>query len=78
MIIITKKELERNYNKYLELSNEQNIYIKKNNKVVSVLIKKDIQRMMWDSLVGCAKSEDEKTLTLDEIREERLSKYFYS
>ena len=68
---ITATELKENLSKYLQLSATEDIYITKNGKVISKLTNSNADRMkLVDSLVGIIPD----TITLEEAREERLSR----
>ena len=68
---ITATELKENLSKYLQLSATEDIYITKNGKVISKLTNPNADRMkLVDSLVGIIPD----TITLEEAREERLSR----
>ena len=68
---ITATELKENLSKYLKLSATEDIYITKNGKVISKLTNPNADRMkLVDSLVGIIPD----TITLEEAREERLSR----
>ncbi len=68
---ITATELKENLGKYLLLSATEDIYITKNGKIVSKLSNPFQDRVaVAKSLFGCVPAE----MTLEEAREERLSK----
>ena len=72
-MIITATEFKTNFGKYLELLNNDNIFITKNGKVIAQLTQPQTDRLaLLESLVGIAKTD--KEVTLDDIRSERLAR----
>jgi len=70
-VTITATELKTNLSKYLLLSMSQDIFITKNGKVISKLTNPFQDRIdIVNSLIGIIPSD----ITLEEAREERLSK----
>lgn len=68
---ITATELKENLGKYLKLACEQDIFITKNGKIVAKLSDPFADRVeMTKSLFGIISD----SITLEEAREERLSK----
>ena len=68
---ITATELKTNLSKYLLLSETEDIYITKNGKIISKLTNPFQDRLqIVDSLVGIIPD----TVTLEEAKQERLSK----
>ncbi|MBQ4511775.1 MAG: type II toxin-antitoxin system prevent-host-death family antitoxin [Anaerolineaceae bacterium] len=68
---ITTTELEENLNKYLQLSATEDIFITKNGKIIAKLSNPFEDRIqLVNSLVGIIPD----TMTLEEAREERLSR----
>ena len=68
---ITASELKMNLGKYLLLSATEDIYITKNGKIIAKLTNPFQDRVdLVESLVGVLKDD----ITLEEAREERLSK----
>lgn len=68
---ITATELKNNLGKYLALAEKEDVYITKNKKTVAKLVSVDKDRLkIIESLYGCIPD----TITLEEAREERLSK----
>lgn len=68
---ITTTELKMNLSKYLLLSATEDVYITKNGKIISKLTNPFQDRVeLVDSLVGIIPDD----ITIEEAREERLSK----
>ena len=68
---ITASELKMNLGKYLLLSATEDIFITKNGKIIAKLTNPFQNRVdLVESLVGVLKDD----ITLEEAREERLSK----
>lgn len=68
---ITTTELKENLNKYLQLSETEDIFITKNGKIIAKLSNPFEDRIqLVNSLVGIIPD----TMTLEEAREERLSR----
>ena len=68
---ITATELKMNLGKYLMLAEKEDVYITKNGKVVAKLTNPFQDRVdMAKSLFGILPAD----ITLEEVREERLSK----
>ena len=68
---ITASELKMNLGKYLLLSATEDIFITKNGKIIAKLTNPFQDRVdLVESLVGVLKDD----ITLEEAREERLSK----
>lgn len=68
---ITTTELKENLNKYLQLSATEDIFITKNGKIIAKLSNPFEDRIqLVNSLVGIIPD----TMTLEEAREERLSR----
>ncbi len=68
---ITATELKNNLGKYLALAEKEDIYITKNKKTVAKLVSTEKEKLkIVESLYGCIPD----TITLEEAREERLSK----
>ncbi len=68
---ITTSELEENLSKYLQLSATEDIFITKNGKIIAKLSNPFEDRIqLVNSLVGIIPD----TMTLEEAREERLSR----
>lgn len=79
---ITLTELKGNLGKYIKLSQEEDILITKNGKIISRLTEpfarrkeKMEKKRIARELVGSAKGE---YMSLDDIRAERLAKYLPS
>ena len=72
-MIITATELKINLGKYLEKSQDEDIIITKNGKIIAQLSQPNAEKMaVLRTLVGCAGSKDD--ITLEDIKRERLSK----
>ena len=72
-MIITATELKINLGKYLEKSQDEDIIITKNGKIIAQLSQPNAEKMaVLCTLVGCAGSKDD--ITLEDIKRERLSK----
>ena len=68
---ITATELKLNLGKYLKLAEQEDVFITRNGKVVAKLTNPNADRMeMAKSLLGVIPAD----ITLDEAREERISK----
>lgn len=68
---ITTTEFKENLNKYLQLSETEDIFITKNGKIIAKLSNPFEDRIqLVNSLVGIIPD----TITLEEAREERLSR----
>ena len=79
---ITLTELKGNLGKYIKMSQEEDILITKNGKIISRLTEpfakrkdKMEKRKIAKELIGSAKGE---YMSLDDIRAERLAKYLPS
>ncbi len=79
---ITLTELKGNLGKYVEMSQEEDILITKNGKIISRLTEpfakrkeKMEKKRIAKEIVGSAKGE---YMSLDDIRAERLAKYLPS
>ena len=71
-MIITATEFKSNLGKYFDLVNNEDIIITKNGKIIAQLTSPQQDKVeILNSLVGLAKGND---LSLDDIKEERLSK----
>jgi prevent-host-death family protein len=69
---ITATEFKENLGKYLAMAEQEDVYITKQGKPVAKLTSPYLnKRMVAESLLGILK---ESEVTLDEAREERLSK----
>lgn len=69
---ISATEFKTNFGKYLAMAGQHEIYITKKGRAVAKLSSPTQDRVaMLDSLVGIAENQ---TLSLDELREERLSR----
>lgn len=71
-MIVTATEFKSNFGKYLELIAKEDIFITRNGKTVAKVVNPQISAV--DSLRGMLKDMPDD-ITLDSIREERLSKY---
>ena len=71
-MIITATEFKMHLGHYLEKASKEDIYITKNNKRIAKLTKPSGSKQILDRLVGIA--ADQNDMTLDEIKEERLSR----
>ena len=72
-MIVTATELKTNLGKYLELSQDEEILITKNGKIIAQLSQPNAEKIaILRTLVGFASSY--KDDSLDDIRRERLSK----
>lgn len=71
-MIVTATEFKSNFGKYLELIAKEDIFITRNGKTVAKVVNPQISAV--DSLRGLLKDVSDD-ITLDSIREERLSKY---
>ena len=70
---INATDLKKNLGKYLDLAKEQDIYITKNGKNIAKLSNPNIDpKKEFHKLVGIIPNDFD--MTLDEIRDERLSK----
>ncbi|MCQ2546377.1 MAG: type II toxin-antitoxin system Phd/YefM family antitoxin [Clostridia bacterium] len=70
---ITATEFKKNLGKYLMLAKDEDIYVTKNGREIAKLSNPAGDRIaMLDSLVGAVPEEDR--MSLDEIREARLSR----
>lgn len=68
---ITVTELKRNLGKYLSLARKEDIYITKYGKIIAILLDSNEEKVsIAKSLLGILSDE----ITLEEAREERLSK----
>lgn len=68
---ITVTELELNFDKYLNLVEKEDIFITENGKVIAKMTNPNAdKRALVDSLFGIIPAD----ITLEEAREERLSK----
>lgn len=75
MCKVTSTELKNNLSYYIELSNKEDVYITKNNKVVSILTSpRDKSFNDFLKLEGCLKKYDNGKDYNDIIGEEILSK----
>ena len=68
---ITATELKENLGKYLSMAQSEDIFITKNGKVIAKLTNPHTTKMqLAESLLGIISAD----ITLDEAKEERLSK----
>lgn len=68
---VTATELKMNLGKYLQLAETEDVFITKNGKVIAKLTNPNAdRRALVDSLIGIIPAD----ITLEEAREERLSK----
>ncbi|MBO4653221.1 MAG: type II toxin-antitoxin system prevent-host-death family antitoxin [Lachnospiraceae bacterium] len=71
MSSITATELKQNLGKYLLLAETEDVYISKNGRIVAKLSNPYVDKIaLVESLVGIIPAD----ITLEEAREERLSK----
>ena len=71
MVTITTSEFKRNFDKYLSLAINENIFITKSGKTIAKLSNPNEDRVnIAKSLFGILSSD----MTLDESKEERLSR----
>ncbi len=71
-MVITATEFKTNFGKYLELVNDEDIFITKNGKTVAKIINPNVSAV--DSLKGMLKDVP-KDIDLKSLRDERLTKY---
>ena len=72
---ITVKELKKNIDKYLELSEQEDIFIVSNNQVIAQLSKPKIDKIkVLRRLVGIAGNNS--SIQLEDIKEERLKRQY--
>ena len=72
-MIITATELKINLGKYLEKSQDEDIIITKNGKIIAQLSQPNAEKLaVLHTLVGYAGPKED--VSLDEIKRERLSK----
>ena len=72
-MIITATELKINLGKYLEKSQDEDIIITKNGKIIAQLSQPNAEKLaVLHALVGYAGPKED--ISLDEIKRERLSK----
>ena len=72
-MIITATELKINLGKYLEKSQDEDIIITKNGKIIAQLSQPNAEKLaVLRTLVGYAGPKED--ISLDEIKRERLSK----
>lgn len=71
-MVITATEFKINFGKYLELVNDEDIFITKNGKTVAKIINPNVSAV--DSLKGMLKDVP-KDIDLKSLRDERLMKY---
>lgn len=74
MCYITATELKNNLGYYLELSNKEDVYVKKNNKVITVLTNSDKHKQsLVHSLRGSFGKVD-KNINYDKILKKEIMK----
>lgn len=72
---ITVEELKKNIDKYLELSEQEDIFIVSNNQVIAKLSKPKIDKIkVLRRLVGIAGNNS--SIQLEDIKEERLKRQY--
>ena len=72
---ITVEELKKNIDKYLELSEQEDIFIVSNNQVIAQLSKPKIDKIkVLRRLVGIAGNNS--SIQLEDIKEERLKRQY--
>ncbi len=68
---VTATELKMNLGKYLKIAETEDVFITKNGKIIAKLTNPNAdRRALVDSLIGIIPAD----ITLEEAREERLSK----
>lgn len=72
-MIVTATEFQNNFNKYLDMIAEEDIFITNNGKTIAKVI--NSQTSAADTLRGMLKKEVPIDIDLNSLREERLSKY---
>lgn len=72
-MIVTATEFQNNFNKYLDMIAEEDIFITNNGKTIAKVI--NSQTSAADALRGMLKKEVPIDIDLNSLREERLSKY---
>ena len=72
-MIVTVAEFQNNFNKYLDMIAEEDIFITNNGKTIAKVI--NSQMSAADALRGMLKKEVPIDIDLNSLREERLSKY---
>ena len=71
---ITATEFKKNLGHYMELSNIEDIYVTKNDKVITVLMNPDkASLVLIEELSGCFKTTD-KNVDFDEILKKEIFK----
>ena len=74
MCYITATELKNNLGYYMELSNKEDVYVTKNNKVITVLTNSDVHRLaLIENLRGSFGSVD-NDIDYDEILKKEIMK----
>lgn len=77
-MFVTITELKKNFNKYLDITKNEDVYITKNGTVIAKLIIPESNKLgALKSLYGIAKGKEDsslKDISLDAIKEERLSR----
>ena len=70
---ITATEFKMNFGHYLEQSNKEEIWIKKNGKTIARVVGPRVSSV--DAITGILKETASEPIDRHSIREERLSKY---